>query len=114
MPTTLSPFQLIYGKACHLPVELKHKAYWAIKFLNFDPEAAREKTKVQLHELEEMRFNAYRSSKLYKDRVKFYHDRNFLKRTFEPGQLVLLFNSRLRFSLENSNQGGQDHSKSSK
>jgi len=51
---------------------------------------------VQLHELEEMRFNAYQSSKLYKDRVKFYHDRKFFKRTFEPSQLVLLFNSRLR------------------
>ena len=96
-PTTLSPFQLIYGKAYHLPVELEHKAYWAFKFSNFEPKDAGEKRKVQLHELEEMRFNAYQSSKIYKDRVKFYHDRNILKRTFEPGQLVLLFNSRLRF-----------------
>ena len=95
-PTTLSLFQLIYGKACHLLVELEHKAYWEIKFLNFDPKVVGEKRKVQLHELEEMRFNAYQSSKLYKDRVKFYHDRKNLKRTFEPSQLVLLFNSRLR------------------
>jgi len=57
-PTSLSPFQLIYGKACHLPVKLEHKAYWAIKFLNFDPKVVGEMRKVQLHELEEMRFNA--------------------------------------------------------
>ena len=38
----LSLFQMVYGKSCHLPVEMEHKAYWALKFLNFDEAASRE------------------------------------------------------------------------
>ncbi|CAJ2666995.1 unnamed protein product [Trifolium pratense] len=64
----LTPFQMVYGKSCHLPVELEHKAYWALKFLNFDPSIAGEKRKMQMQELEGMRFHAYESSKLYKEK----------------------------------------------
>jgi len=60
-PIGLSPFQLMYGKSCHLPVEMEHKAYWALRFLNFDEKASREQRKIQLLELEEMRLTSYES-----------------------------------------------------
>ena len=58
-PIGMTPFKLIYGKSCHLPVELKHKAYWAIRTLNLDNNLASEKRKLQLNELEELRMDAY-------------------------------------------------------
>jgi len=51
---------------------------------------------LQWNELEEMGLNAYNPSRLYKERVKAYHDKKMLKKEFQPGQLVLFFNSRLR------------------
>ena len=95
-PIGLSPFQMVYGKACHLPVEMEHKAYWALKFLNFDEGLSGEKRKLQLLELEEMRLNSYESFRLYKQKVKAYHDKRLLKKDFQPGQQELLFNSRLK------------------
>ena len=53
--------------------------------------------KLQLLELEEMRLNAYESSRLYKEKVKAYHDKKLLKKDFRPNQQVMLFNSRLKF-----------------
>jgi len=95
-PVGLTPFQLVYGKSCHLSVEMEHKAYWALKFLNFDPSLSVEKRKLQLQELDEMRLTAYESSWRYKEKVKLYHDKKLLKKDFQPGQQVLLFNSRFK------------------
>ncbi|XP_052724026.1 uncharacterized protein LOC128193880 [Vigna angularis] len=92
----LSPFHLVYGKTCHLPVEMEHKALWALKFLNFYPSDIQNKRRRQILELEEMRLHTYDSSRSYKEKVKFYHDRKLIKRVFTLGQQVLLFNLRLK------------------
>lgn len=77
-------------------MELEHKALWDLKTLNYDLKAAGEKRRFQMHELEELRMQAYESTNIYKKRMKAYRDKKILKREFKPNQLVLLFNSRLR------------------
>nr|GEV78074.1 reverse transcriptase domain-containing protein [Tanacetum cinerariifolium] len=89
-------FELVYAKSCHLPLELEHKAFWALKHANFDLKTAGDHRKLHLNELSELRDQAYENSLIYKERKKKLHEEKIKNRVFNVGDQVLLFNSRLK------------------
>ena len=93
----MSPYKMVYGKACYLPLELEHKTYWAIRGLNYDFKLAGEKRLFDISSLDEWRTQAYENAKLFKEKVKRWHDKRIQKREFKVGEYVLLYNSHFRF-----------------
>nr|GEY86868.1 uncharacterized protein [Tanacetum cinerariifolium] len=84
-------YKLVYGKACHLPIEIEHKAYWDFKHANFDLQTTGDHRNVQLNEL---RDQAYENSLIYKEKTKRLHDSKIKDRVFNIDDKVILFNSR--------------------
>ena len=95
-PIGMSLYKIVFGKPCHLPLELEYKAMWVIKKLNCDFQAAKEKRLLQMNELEELINEAYDNARIYKEKTKRWHDQNIMRREFKSGEKVLLYNSRLK------------------
>ena len=90
-----SPYRLVYGKACHLLVEIEYKARWPIKKLDLDMGRANLKRFLDINEFEELRNDAYVNSQIAKDRLKKWHDQMVVRKNFEKGDQVLLYDSKL-------------------
>nr|GEU61375.1 reverse transcriptase domain-containing protein [Tanacetum cinerariifolium] len=82
IPIGCTPYKLVYEKSCHLPIELEHKAYWALKHVNFDLKTTGDHQKLQLNELDKLRDQAYENSLIYKEKTKKLHDSKIKNRIF--------------------------------
>ena len=69
-PLGMLPFRLVYGKACHLPMELEHRACWGTRLLNMDSKVAGEEQMPQVSKLDEFRNEAYENAPIYKEKKK--------------------------------------------
>ena len=89
-PIGMTPYRLVYGKACHLPVELAHRALWSVSQFNMNYDDAGKERKLHLNEIEEFRDEAYECASAYKDKMKKVHDEKLRLQKFEVGQRVWL------------------------
>ncbi|GJY06000.1 reverse transcriptase domain-containing protein [Tanacetum coccineum] len=94
-PIGCTPYKLVYGKPCHLPIELEHRAYWALKHANFDLKTAGDQRKLQLTELKSFVIHAYEESLIYTERTRRRHDSRSKNRIFNV-VIKSCFNSRLK------------------
>ncbi|XP_025685186.1 uncharacterized protein [Arachis hypogaea] len=96
----MSPFRIVFGKSCHLPVEIQHRSYWVVKNCNPDLKEAGMERKLQLEELECLRLEVYENAQFYKEKAKTIHDQNIRRKSFRIGDEVLVYNSRLQLMPE--------------
>nr|XP_025677685.1 uncharacterized protein LOC112777508 [Arachis hypogaea] len=87
-PIRMSPFCIVFGKPCHLPVEIQHRAYWAVKNCNPYLKGAGMELKIQLDELECLKLEAYENAQFYKEKAKAFHDQNIRRKNFKIGDEV--------------------------
>ncbi|GJR06185.1 reverse transcriptase domain-containing protein [Tanacetum coccineum] len=87
-PIGCTPYKIVYGKACHCPIELEHNAYWALKHCNFDLKTVGDHQKVQMNELIELQDHAYENSLIYKEKTKKIHDSKIKNHVFNVGDRV--------------------------
>ena len=105
---SMSPYKMVYGKACHLPLELEHKTYWAIKELNYDFKLAGEKRLFDISSLDEWRAQAYENAKLFKEKVKRWHDSRSKSMSSKLDNMFFCTTLVLDSLQENSSPNGKD------
>ncbi|XP_016164863.1 uncharacterized protein LOC107607413 [Arachis ipaensis] len=91
-PIGMSPFRIVFGKPCYLPVEIQHRVYWAVKNCNPDLKGAGMERKLQLEELECLRLKAYENAQFYKEKAKAFHYQNIRRKNFKICDKVLMYN----------------------
>ncbi|GJX42256.1 hypothetical protein Tco_0257246 [Tanacetum coccineum] len=89
-PIGSTTFRIVYEKTCYPLLEMEHKAYWALKKINLDLEAAGKHRFLQLNQLDELRIEAYEHSRAYKERTKWWHDAKIMDKEFREGEEVLV------------------------